>query len=180
MTHPPSAASLLLSAFLALASLGHADDALQEVARSEALESTTHLVLARNTGHTGSAQEKQKEGYSCTLRYESWVVESLLDGSPSWKPGDSLKVFHPGQEQNCGRAHEYRTTGLDVGLFLPYYTSPTKLENQSAAGARGILLGRPREGGGLELSCPWSIETPDQADTLRQLMKRKGDTPNLD
>ena len=156
----------ILAPLLTLAVSSWPDDALREVTRAEALEGLTEIVMARFTGRTGSIEEKTKEGYSCVFRYETWVFDSSLKGQSPWKPGDTLRVFEGGQGQDCWRAHEYRTRGIDIGLVLPWYASPTRLVEQDRKDARGILLGWLRKPRDFELHCPRSIERPNQADSL--------------
>jgi len=163
----PTIAVLVLSF-----SAARADDALQEVGRAEALESTTEIVLARNTGKSGAVEEKQKEGYTCLFHYEVWLVESKVRGTAPWKRDDSIHVFHSGQSLDCCRGHEYQTKGLDIGLMLPTYRSTTQLATQGSKDARGILLGRLRGKKDIELVCAGAIERPDQADSLGLLWDR--------
>lgn len=65
-------------------------------------------------------EEKQKEGYKCTLRYETWVFEALVAGAGPWKSGDSLRVFDAGQNAGArgiliGRVRKAR----DFELLCP-------------------------------------------------------------
>lgn len=143
-----------------------ADDALRDVPRPEALEQSSHLVAAHNTGKRGSMRERQKEGYWCSFSYEEWVLDSVVRGASPWKVGARIRAFHAGQDQDCWRANEYRTRGIDIGLMLPVYVSETKLPNSYEPGARGILLGRLRGTRDFELAVGGSIESPDQAGPL--------------
>ncbi len=162
----------ILASALLLVVASSADDALREVTRAEALEGSTEIVMEHYTGGTGTIDEKMKEGYSCVFRYGTWVFESSLKGRSPWKPGDTLRVLEGSQGQDCWRAHEYRTKGIDIGLILPWYASPTRFVEQDRKGVRGILLGWLRKLRDFELHCPCSIERPDQADSLGILSER--------
>lgn len=156
-----------LATVAAFTSVGvYADDALVETGRAEALALSSHLVVAHNTGKRGSVRERQEEGYWCSFGYEEWVLDSLVRGAPLWKPGARIRVFDAGQEQDCWRGNEYKTTGLDIGLMLHVYASATKLANGYVPGARGVLLGRRRGTRDLAFVVAGSIESPDQADSL--------------
>jgi len=150
----------------AIAIAVRADDALQETPRAEALAQSSRLLLARNTGKTGSLRERQREGYWCSFRFEVWSLDSAVRGPSPWKKGDEIRVFPAGQAQDCWRANEYRSTGLDVGLMLPTYVSATRLADAGAAGARGVLLGNLERKRDLLLVVAGSIESPDQAESL--------------
>jgi Ni/Co efflux regulator RcnB len=157
----------LLTTVAAVASMAvFADDALVEKGRAEVLEASTHLVAAHNTGKRGSMRERQDEGYWCSFGFDEWVLDSVVRGTSPWKAGARIRVFHAGEDQDCWRANEYRTKGIDIGLMLPVYASETKLANSYEPGARGILLGRLRGARDFELAVGGSIESPDQAGAL--------------
>lgn len=144
----------------------YADDALVETGRAEALGLSSHLVVAHNTGKRGSVRERQEEGYWCSFGYEEWVLDSLVRGASLWKPGARIRVFDAGQEQDCWRGNEYKTTGLDIGLMLHVYASATKLADAHVPGARGILLARRRGTRDLVFVVAGSLESPGQAGPL--------------